>query len=313
MNVMEKIKIDDYCTEISEVCNHPWKRKLLFSDRVIWNKLWSSIDTIQDTQLAIDSYLNLDDFNAINGGYLFVYGLMQALNIQQNAANDLLEALFNRKINYKKDYPDLYKIREQRNNAVGHPTKRGNDKSFHYINRSSVKKSGFELASYYPKSGQRSKFEKIDILNCIKVQDELIVGILTEIMEKLKSDFKKHKNKFKGERLCDLITSDFGYNLSKLYENVPRDYPLVKINFNIIFKSYKTIKEGINQRYSSIEALPGLHYTTQKLDYIFKRLKKDLIDVKIKDEFELSIFIDALKNNFSELHEMIKEIDEEFQ
>ena len=53
--------------------------------------------------------------------------------------------------------------------TVGHPTKRGNDKSFHYINRSSVKKSGFELASYYPKSGQISKFEKIDILNCIKV------------------------------------------------------------------------------------------------------------------------------------------------
>lgn len=238
---------------------------------------------------------------------------MQALNIQQNAANNLLEALFERKIDFKNEYPDLYRIREHRNNAVGHPTKRGNDKSFHYVSRVTIKKSGFQLASYYPKSNNRTEFKNIDILKCIEVQNELIVGILTEIMEELKSDFKKHKNKFKGEKLCNLITSDFDYNLSKLYENVPRDYSLVEMNFNVILKSYNKIKEGIKQRYSSIEALQGLHYTTRKLDYIFKRLKKDLIDEKIKDEFELSIFIDALKNNFSELHGMIEEIDDEFQ
>jgi len=48
------------------------------------------------------------------------------------------------------------------------------------------------------------------------------------------------------------------------------------------------------------------------LDYLFKRVKRDLIDKKIYDQLELTIFIDALKSNFKEIEEMINEIDNEF-
>ncbi|WMN11507.1 hypothetical protein QYS49_38615 [Marivirga salinae] len=298
---------------IRDLCNHPWKRELVFQDRIKWNKLWTSLDAIEDTQLAIDSYLNLEDFSSNNGGYLFIYGVMQALNIQQDAANNLLSALYDKTINFKTEYPDLYQIREHRNNSIGHPTKRGNDKSFHFIGRASIKKSGFTLASYYPKTGETSKFEDINIIQCIETQDDLIKNILTETMGKLESDFQKHKNKFKGKKLADFIHNDFHYEFSKLYENVGRDYPLAGMNFDIICEGYNKVKEGIKDRYFTIEALQGVQYTTQKLDYIFNRLKRDLIDNKISDEFELSIFIDALESNFKELQEMIDEIDKEFE
>lgn len=298
---------------IRDLCNHPWKRELLFQDRIKWNKLWTSLDAIEDTQMAIDSYLNLEDFSSNNGGYLFVYGVMQALNIQQDAANNLLSALFDKTINFKTEYADLYEIREHRNNSIGHPTNRGNDKSFHFIGRASINKSGFTLASYYPKTGETSKFEEINIIQCIKIQNDLIKNILTETMEKLESDFQKHKNKFKGKKLADFIHDDFHYEFSKLYENIGRDYPLAGMNFNIIFEGYNKVKEGIKERYFSIEALQGVQYTIQKLDYIFNRLKRDLINNKISDEFELSIFIDALEINFKELQEMIDEIDKEFE
>lgn len=300
-------------SKIRNLCNHPWKRELLFQDKIIWNKLWTSMDVIDDAQIAIDSYLKLADFNSSNGGYLFIYGIMQALNVQQDAANNLLNALFKRTIDFKKEYPELYEIREHRNNAVGHPTGRSNDRSFHLIGRSTISKNGFTLASYFPKTGEKSKFEKIDIINCIKIQNELVNEILEETMNKLQSDFEKHKLKFKGQKLSDNIPNNFHYEISKLYENIDKEYPLTEINFSIIYEAYERIKKGIADRYFSINALQGLNYSVEILDYIFNRLKRDLIEKKINDKIELTIFIDALKNNLFEFQEMVKEIDKEFE
>ena len=53
-------------------------------EKAIWETLYASIDTIEDTQHAIDHYNKLDTFNATSGGYLFVYGLLQALFVQQD-------------------------------------------------------------------------------------------------------------------------------------------------------------------------------------------------------------------------------------
>ena len=83
-------------------------------------------------------------------------------------------------------------------------------------------------------------------------------------------------------------------------------------NFNCIFKIYNNIKLGIIERYSSLSALSGVELNTEILDYLFARLKRDLIEDKIEDKLELRIFIDALKSHFRELESMIKEIDEEF-
>jgi hypothetical protein len=304
---------DHLTNEIRNLCNHPWKRELLFQDKIKWNKLWTSMDAIGDTQIAIDSYLKLPDFDSYNGGYLYIYGIMQALNIQQDAANNLLHALFNRTVDYKIEYPNLYEIREHRNNAVGHPTNRGNDKSFHLIGRSTISKKGFSLASYFPKTEEKSKFEKIDIMNCIQIQNKLVTEILKETMDKLQLDFEQHKLKFKGQKLSNLIHNNLDYHISKLYENIERDYPLTEINFNSVYEVYEKIKKGVIERYFSLEALQGLNYVMNILDYIFTRLKKDLVQNKINDKMELTIFIDALRSNFTEFQEMITEIDKEFE
>lgn len=297
---------------IRDLCNHPWKREVLFQDKIKWDKLWASLDAIDDTQLAIERYLRLDDFSAYDGGYLFVCGIMQALNIQQDAVNNLFSVLLEKEIDFKTEYPALYEIREHRNNSIGHPTKRGNNTSFHYTSRVSIKKDGFRLASSYPKTGKKSRHENIAIMKCINTQKDLIENILEKVIQKLKLDFEKHKSSFKGKKLVDLIHNDFHYEFSKLYENINRDYPLVSLNFNTIFEAYNKIKEGIKERYFSIEALPGVEDSIQILDYIFNRLKRDLIENKIDDEFELSIFIDALQSNFKVLQEMSNEIDKEF-
>jgi len=310
---MGKVKMtDELLRKIRELCNHPWKRNLLFQDRIKWNKLWASIDTIEDSQLAINFYLKLPDFDSTNGGYLYIYGLMQALNIQQDAISNMNNALSNIDIEFQNEYPSLYEIREHRNNSIGHPTKRGNDKSFHFISRGTIGKIKYTLASFFPKSGGVTKFEEINTLECIRVQGEILNNILQRAMEKLQSEFENHRTKFKGQRLSALIIDGFHYEFSKLYENIGKNYPLVEMDFNLIRDAYEKIKNGIIERYFSLDSSPGINSVIQTLDYLFKRLEKDLIKNKIEDEFELMTFVDALKFHFKELQEMVIEIDNEF-
>jgi hypothetical protein len=307
-----KKMIENIFEEIREICNHPWKRELLFQDKIIWNRFWASLDVIEDSQIAIDDYSNLPEFSSNEKGYLYVYGILHALYLQQDALRNLNKALFGQDINFNEEYPELHNIREIRNNSIGHPTDRGKGKSFHGISRMTIQKKGFQMSSSFPKIGKEDDFEDINILSCIAIQNELLKEILNYTMEKLKTDFEIHKNNFKDKKLIDLVSPNIDYNFSKLYENIDRDYPLVKNNFDTISKIYKNIKDGIIDRYSVLSALSGIELNTEMLDYLFNRLKRDLIEHKIEDKLELRIFIDALKSHFDELKSMIIEIDEEF-
>lgn len=298
--------------EIRDILNHPWKRELLFQDRIRWDKIWASLDTFDDTQEAINHYSNLEEFGPYNGGYLHIYGVLQAINLQQDALNNLLSALFEKTIDWKSEYPELYKIREHRNDSIGHPSKRGNDKSFHMIGRSSISKEGFTLASYFPKTGERSKFQEINILKCIDSQAKLLKIILSDAMDKLTNEFKEHKKKFEGDKISSKIPNTYDYHISKLFEHIYRNYPVVEVDFKIVKETIELIRTEIEKRYFRISALQGLEDTLNLMEYIIARLDNTLIKNKISDENELRIFIQSLRQNSKELFEMVGEIDSEF-
>lgn len=302
----------DLTSEIRNILNHPWKKEILLQDKVKWNKIWASLDTFDDTIEAINFYKQLDSFNSDSGGYLFIYGLLQAINLQQDAINNLHKALFNEDINWKIEYPQLYQIRENRNNSIGHPTNRKNDSSFHMIGRSSINNNGFTLSSYYPKDGRKSNHYNIDLIECIDLQLNLLKEILLKTMSNLENEFKEHKNKFNAIKLSNSIPSDYNYHISKLFEHTFRNYELVELNFNVINETIKKIRQGIKDRYFSVQALSGVEDTILQIEYILQRLDKTLIKEKIEDECELRIFISTLKNLSEELFEMITEIDKEF-
>lgn len=181
---------------IRDLVNRPWKQQGLLEDRTKWNKLCASMDVIGDTQIAINSYFSLPNFKAENGGYLFLYGLLQAFFLQQDAINHLSEALFDTSINWKKDYPDIYLVRELRNDSIGHPTKRGRDESFHFIARYSVSKAHFRLMSHYSKNNT-SEFNNIDINELRTKQKNSVIKFLDtviELMEKERENVKTEVN-----------------------------------------------------------------------------------------------------------------------
>jgi hypothetical protein len=104
----------------------------LSDDKVfeIWNtkraKIQSPLYTLEDCQSVIEDYKKLDDFTAANAGYLKIYGLLQALFVQQDAFKHLYESSFSSNFDFK-NYPELINIRNIRNKTIGHPSNSGGE------------------------------------------------------------------------------------------------------------------------------------------------------------------------------------------
>ena len=100
--------------------NSPRKQNELLKNNALWLMFCSCMDTIQDTEVALESYLIEDIDNSQMGkNYLNTYGALQAIFVQQDAVENQHEAL---DILYVED-SSLKQIREIRNDAAGHPTR----------------------------------------------------------------------------------------------------------------------------------------------------------------------------------------------
>jgi len=259
-------KITDREHRIRDLVNDPWQRELIFTDKVKWNKVCSCMDVIGDSQMAISDYLKLPEFSASNGGYLYLYGLLQAFFLQQDAVNHLSIALFDEEINWKRDFAELYEIRELRNDAIGHPTNR-NNKSLHFITRYSLTKNFFQLSSHFPSEG-RMDMRSIYITELLEKQEKSIISILDKAIIMMEENLKNHKKKFSDKKLIDIIPDSWGYYVSKVYEGIYSNHPLAEMHFRLILDVYENLKKGIVERYESISVLIGVQDEVRKIDYI---------------------------------------------
>lgn len=298
--------------DIREQINHPWKQELIFSDRIKWDKVCISMDVLEDTQFAIDSFFELPEFSSTNGGYLYLYGLLQAFFLQQDAANNLSQALFGKPYDWKSDYPDLYLIRELRNDATGHPTSRNNDKSFHYLSQFNLSKHSIELASYFPKE-KESLFRKFDLFDLNSKQHKSICELLDSVLNLLKKDLQNHKKKFKSMKLNDLIPNNLPYYITKVNEGIYNNHPLAEMNFRHLENSYEKIKSELIKRYNTLDVYPGVKLQVKKLDLIFSRIDEWIKNKNLHKNTEAEIFMSSLYEKYKELGQMLKEIDDEFQ
>ncbi|MBU4312418.1 MAG: hypothetical protein KJ706_06850 [Candidatus Omnitrophica bacterium] len=85
--------IYQHTQEIRDLINNTRKQHALLKNLKFWNQMCSSLDVIGDADLTIDSYLNNDFPNCEGSKYLQVYGVLQALFIQQDAVAHLCESL----------------------------------------------------------------------------------------------------------------------------------------------------------------------------------------------------------------------------
>ena len=73
--------------ELREFINHPRRQAGLLSDVASWNIICSALDVVGDTELALDAYLNLQQLSTDGEKYLMVHGVLQVMEVQQDAVN----------------------------------------------------------------------------------------------------------------------------------------------------------------------------------------------------------------------------------
>jgi hypothetical protein len=188
---------------IRDIINKPRKQYLLMKKLGIWFQLCSCLDIIGDTDLAIKAYINKECGTSKGATYLAVYGLLQALFMQQDALMNLGESLgFDYKL---ENYPRLKEIREIRNVSIGHPTKHNRKKStsYHFISRISFSLTGFDLLSIDENGA--SRFEPISIPDLISDQQKYASTILMSIIGHLEQEEASHKEQFRVEKLAAIF------------------------------------------------------------------------------------------------------------
>lgn len=319
---MEEIEIlSNNIFELGELINNSiYHRQGVWNEKNTgnWSKLWSSFDNIKDSLEVIKEYLNLK-----SGGYLAIYGVLQALIVQQDALQHIEESLGLLTKKFFLDYPDLYNIRFVRSEIVGHPTQtmikgRGSSYNEGTVTYTSISPgTGLRIVNYsvWSKNGYSSK--SVNILDIINKQAELLNGEIKGIMNKIKDNEEKHMKKFKKESLSDLLRTT-GYLIQKLWP-YERDRYYSKVCFESLTMIYKKYKLDIKNRYklkkidNNALSIPGVVMVVQKIDRLIPRIEKMIMFGQNVDELDLDVYVESLSHAFEDLRKMAVEIDEEFK
>ncbi len=302
---------------IRDLINEPRKQYTLITKLGLWHQLCSCLDVIGDTELAIAAY-TAQELGANKGAsYLAVYGLLQALFLQQDAIFNLCESLgiSDNISNYRR----LQEIREIRNASIGHPTKRGRKRpfSYHAISRPSLSSGGFQLLTS-DETGP-SKFEWISIPELIADQNSYASTIFTSIIEKLEQEEAAHKKQFKKEKLVAIFSPTLGYHVEKVFESIRsgKDAAFGAINLGLIKRALQDFQLALAKRgieldtYDVVEDLYDvLAYPMSELEAYFQHLEKgEKPNINEKTAYIFAFFI---TKKIDELKDVAKEIDEEY-
>ena len=201
-----KDSIQDKMRDIRDFVTQRRVQDKLLENRSLYLQLCSCMDTVSDTQQAIDFYRAKINDRADNTGelYLQMYGLLQSIFVQQDASIDMANSLSI--ADDIKSYPVLTKIRNIRSRSVGHPTNYRNGQSFNTIVQHSLSKKSFEIFSY--DSNGTHAASVVQILDILKDQETYIGEILAKIFSEVNKKDSKHKLKFKDMKISEFFEPD---------------------------------------------------------------------------------------------------------
>lgn len=283
----------------------------LLKDSANWNQICSSLDVIGDTIYAIRSFQesNFPDDSGLK--YIYTYGLLQSLFLQQDALRHLSEAF---DINYNLS-PVLLDIRGIRNASIGHPTKQNQKgkRFYNYISRISMSKHGFDLLRH---SESRS-FDMVNVNIEIMLHDQLteVITGYNEIARKLAEADRMHKEKFKKASLQDIFHSAMGYFFEKIaqgiYAHSPGDREFGHTHVRLVRETYEKFESALKERNELSE------YTEYDLREYFHALSR--LDAYLAgnggemEEMDARIYHTYIQNEHSHFVQITKEIDEQYQ
>lgn len=292
---------------IRQHINREEKQKELLKKLQQWLKLTSALDVLEDSSWAVEYYCDMEYPADMRGKYLYTYGLLQALFLQQDAINSISQALFGNSINYKENYPKAYKVRELRNDVVGHPTNRGGNR-FIYLAQIHMEKESFFYIDE-DSANESNNGVTVDVFAAISDSAKCINNILKDSLDALDSEFREYIDEHRGKKMKDIF-DNLGYAKEKVMLNTTiKDW-----GYNATKDMVKKCEIELEQRYGSSDTLDSYKYLLGSIHTVF-----ELIDIglpRIPSDLYINIEKCLLENLFAKLNELksyCAETDEIFE
>ena len=284
------------------------RMSLLIPNRKKWIGVTASIDVLEDSSWAIEYYVENDYPSDMKGKYLYTYGLLQALFVQQDAAENIYKVFFDEKIKWKEEYPKAYVVREMRNDVTGHPLNRDNH-FFIYLVQMYMKKESISYLKEDVNLNRRNSV-KVRLMESIEDSAKCINHVLERVLEKLDSEHKAYIMTYKDVKMVDIFRS-LSYAREKI---ICRDSVMEPSLYKITKDMVKNCKEEVAKRYGSVDAIEAYNSILKEVDELYdlidnevpnsNMLKKDEVCYRLKEN---------LISKLEELAGLCKETDEYFE
>lgn len=210
--------VDDVTQTVRDLINNPRRLALLIRDEpASFSQVCSALNTLGDTEYAVEAYGKARNADGPGENYLLIYGILQVLFVQQDAAKDLARAL---NVKFAED-PVLQEIRTTRNLSIGHPTGHTSKKqrSFNVIDRGTMTKTSFNLRTRFA-DGTPPREQWVDVPSIVARQREGICCLLSAVVAELENREREHRMTFGGTRLQEAMPGVLDYYFEKMYQAV---------------------------------------------------------------------------------------------
>ncbi len=163
----------------SRVLENLWL-KGFFKKKEDYNKVFTSFDLLEDCEQAIFEFKSLPESLFPRRSTLYIYGVLQALYCQQDAAYQLFKIFNTKRVEKIDDFFKIYHFtnigREIRSDIAGHPTNRKGNESY-FISKGPNTKYHFKYAGYSPEF----RVVEVDLLKLIDEQNRFIEQFLKNL------------------------------------------------------------------------------------------------------------------------------------
>lgn len=323
-NLNTTADVQGLLSAIREFIQHPRRLDPLLKDKPGWNVLASAMDVVSDTEQAITSYERCD-YTDKGMLYLVLYGLLQAIYVQQDGLENLVRELEGNEQYRIESEAEADFIRGVRHDAIGHPTKQGGIKQkkdgqpgeqiSHAIVQHALQKEGFTLL----RASNLKDTQFIDYRTeaLIAQNRALAVRVLTRTKKKLEDIEMEHRKAFKGEKLASIFPTTMGYYFEKIYAAIHSpsygNRPMGEITLGRIVDAFAAFKAALDKR-GTLNESSNIHYDLDELEYPLIELGRYFSGSGLlTDPRAASIFAHFAHNKMKELLRIATDIDAEYE
>ena len=303
--------IIELCDNLNKAIHEPLFHNFYnIPNELKYNQTFTSIDLIEDSQIAIDEYEKAKSNGKGGRSTLLLYGLLQSFFLQQDGIYHLYKCIVDDTVKLN-DFFELFsfdaEIREVRNDIAGHPSNRKKTE-FYFITKGATTKYRFTYVGYTPEFRE----VEVNLETFISKQFDFVREVLLYVQDNINKKIEMKKGEHKNVQLNEM-TIGIDRSIQLIYRGIrdnERNFQ-GELGISGLKESIEKIRKELNLRYN--DNLPiGISESYRIIDYILQRFNEWQKENQLFENNDAEIFLDSLDKQLNELREMLNEVDEEF-